>query len=308
MPSRIQLEQRARVLGITASNYPNDSRLEQRVIYAEKNAATASGTAASGTLSGTGTEATALDQFLLGPNTYTFVTALTEALGSQTLTGTNAANVANGSTVTIGNVTYTFMTTLGSGQNQVHIGTTADNSLTNLVSAITGGGTIGTDYSTGTAVNTQVTATGPTSHVVTVTALVVGTFANGITVGTNEATYTWGGTTLTGGVNPIANQIVLNATAATQYANIKAAVNGTSGAGTTYSSGTIANPVAVVGTVSGNSIPVTATVPASDMSIATTIPVGSQFSWGATTLTGNVNAVIVAGTMASIGETGGALV
>lgn len=308
MPSRIQLEQRARVLGITAANYPNDSKLEQRVIYAELHAATASGTAASGTLAGTGTEATTGDQFVLGLNTYTFVTALTEALATQTLTGTNAANATNGSTVTIGGTTYIFVTTLGSAQNQVAIAATADLTLTNLVDAITGGGTAGTNYSNGTPTNTQVTATGPSSHVVTVTALSVGTFANGITVGTTEPTYTWGGTTLGGGVNPVANQIVLSATAATQYASIKAAVNGGSGVGTTYSTGTIANPVAVVGTVSGNNIPVTATVPASDMAIATTVPVGSQFSWGATTLTGNVAAVIAVTTPSASGETGGALV
>lgn len=308
MAGRIELEQRARVLGITAANYPNDSKLEQRVIYAETNAATATGTQASGTLTSTGTEASQGDQFLLGPNTYTLVTSLTEALASQTLTGSNSANATNGSTVTIGNVTYIFVTTLGAAQNQVLIGGTADNTLTNLVDAITGGGTAGTNYSNGTATNTQVTATGPTSHVVTVTALVVGTFANGIVLGTTEPTYTWGGVTLTGGVNPVANQVVLNATVATQLANIKAAINGASGAGTTYSTGTIANPVATAGTVSGDNLPVTATVPASDMSISTTIPTGSQFSWGASTLSSNVAAVIASSASSAQGQTGGALV
>lgn len=308
MPSRIELEQRARVLGITPANYPNDSKLEQRIIYAEKNAATATGTQASGTLTSTGTEASNGDQFLLGPNTYTLVTTLTEALASQTLTGSNAANATNGSWVTIGTVTYTLVTTLGAAQNQVLIGTTADNTLTNLVDAITGGGTAGTNYSNGTVTNTQVTASGPTSHVVTITALTVGTFSNGITISTTEPTYTFGGTNLAGGVNPVPNQVVLSATVATQLANIKAAINGASGAGTTYSTGTIANPVAAAGTVSGDNLPVTATVPASDMSISTTIPTGSQFSWGATTLQSNVAAVIVAPTASANGQEGGALV
>jgi len=308
MPSRMELEQRARVVGINPANYLNDSKLEQRVLWNEINQATASGTAASGTLTGTATEPSVGDQIQLGPITYTFVTSLTEALASQTLTGSNAANATNGSTVTIGTTTYILVTTLGSQANQVLIGTTADNTLTNLVDAITGAGTIGTNYSNGTVTNTQVTATGPSSHVVTITALAVGTFANGITVGTTEPTYTWGGTTLSGGVNPVPNQIVRSATAATTYANIKAAINGASGAGTTYSTGTNANPVASAGTVSGNNIPITATVPGSGTSIATTIPTGSQFSWGATTLQSNVQAIIAMPTADAAGETGAALV
>ena len=308
MPSRKELEYRANAVGINPANYVNDSKLEQRVLYAEDNLANASGTQASGTLTSTGTEASAGDQFKLGPVTYTFVSALTEALASQTLTGSNAANATNGSWVTIGNTTYTFVTTLGSAQNQVLIGATADLTLTNLVDAITGAGTVGTNYSTGTVTNTQVTATGPTSHVVTVTALVVGTFANNITLGTSEPTYTWGGSTLSGGVDPVPNQIVLNATVATQLANIKAAINGASGAGTTYSSGTIANPIATAGTVSGDNLPVTATKLASPSTIATTIPTGSQFSWGATTLTGNVTYVPGVESAYSTPQPGAALV
>lgn len=45
MPSRAELNLRARMCNITAANYPNDSKLEQKVLYEEKNAAAASGTA-----------------------------------------------------------------------------------------------------------------------------------------------------------------------------------------------------------------------------------------------------------------------
>lgn len=44
MPSRAELNLRARMCNITAANYPNDSKLEQKVLYEEKNAA-ASGAA-----------------------------------------------------------------------------------------------------------------------------------------------------------------------------------------------------------------------------------------------------------------------
>lgn len=307
MPSRMELEGRARVVGITPSNYPNDSRLEQRVIYNENTQATVTGTVASTTLSSTGTAPSNGDTITLGAKTYTFVTTLTEVAASCVLTGTNAANATNGSTVTIGTVTYIFMTTLGSAQNQVHIGTTADNTLTNLSNAITGGGTIGTDYSTGTVTNTQVTAGSVTSHAITITSLTVGTFSNSITVGTTEATYSWATATLTGGVNPVANQIVINATIATMQANTKAAINGASGAGTTYSSGTVANLLGTAGTVSGNNLPVTAPASASGFTVATTAT-GSQYSWTGTTMANNVQAIIVMPTADAAGETGGALV
>lgn len=37
MPSRAELELRAAAVNIAVSSYPNDSKLEQAVIYAEKN-------------------------------------------------------------------------------------------------------------------------------------------------------------------------------------------------------------------------------------------------------------------------------
>lgn len=36
MPSRAELELRAAAVNVTAANYPNDSKLEQKVIYEEK--------------------------------------------------------------------------------------------------------------------------------------------------------------------------------------------------------------------------------------------------------------------------------
>ncbi len=42
MPSRSELVARANALNITVANYPNDSKLEQAVIYAQNNLTTAS--------------------------------------------------------------------------------------------------------------------------------------------------------------------------------------------------------------------------------------------------------------------------
>ena len=309
MPSRIELEQRARVVGISPSTYPNDSKLEQRVIYAEKNAQTATATLQSTTLTQNGTAPSNGDTLTLGTVVYTYVTALTEVAASCVLTGTNAAVPANNSTVTIGGVTYTFVTTLGSAQNQVFISTTADLTMTNLVDAITGAGTAGTNYSTGTVTNTQVTAGAVTSHTTTITALSVGTFANGISVGTSEVTYSWASATLTGGVQPVANQIVIG-TAAQSLTYLKSAINGTSGAGTTYSSGTAPHPLATAGTISGSTLPVTAQAAANTgTTIVTTGSTGgATLAWTGTTMANFVAGVIVAPTDSVNGQEGGALV
>lgn len=45
MPSRAELNLRARVVNVDPSTYANDSKLEQKVLYEEKNAAAAAGTA-----------------------------------------------------------------------------------------------------------------------------------------------------------------------------------------------------------------------------------------------------------------------
>lgn len=307
MPSRKELELRGRVLGIDPANYTNDSNLLQRVGYAEYNAATVTGTLASGTVTSDTTANTDGDTVTVGSNVYTFKTALTEAKATATITSTNAGNVSNGDTVLAGGVLYTFRTTIAAA-NDVNIGTTADNSLTNLVSAITLGGTIGTDYGNGTVVNPLVTATGPSSHVVTVTAKNVGVFSNSLALAAVGATLSTNLSQLAGGVDPIANQVLIGSTSdgSAGLTNLKAALIGVANKGTTFSSNTAPHPLVTPTTLTGSTLLVNATKAASDMTIATTGSTGAaHLSWGATTLTGNVAAVIAKSTYASTG-TGGA--
>lgn len=40
MPSRNELVIRGNAVGLTASNYPNDSKFEQKILYLEKNGTT----------------------------------------------------------------------------------------------------------------------------------------------------------------------------------------------------------------------------------------------------------------------------
>lgn len=44
MPSRAELNLRARVVNVDPSTYPNDSKLEQKVLYEEKNLAAGAST------------------------------------------------------------------------------------------------------------------------------------------------------------------------------------------------------------------------------------------------------------------------
>jgi len=123
------------------------------------------------------------------------------ASGTLTLT----ANPANNDTVTIGGTTYTFVSALSVGPtvpDQILIGAADSDTLANLAAAITGGTVggngIGTIYSTGTAVNGQVTATA-SGNALTVTALATGTGGSAITTTTTTANGSFASGTLVGG-------------------------------------------------------------------------------------------------------------
>lgn len=124
MPSRHELNLRARAAGFDPSTIANDSKLEQKVLNLEKNLTTFTGTA-----------------------------------GTQTITTTGV--FSDDETITIGSVTYTMKAALSDPEvaNEVLIGASAAVSLDNLKSAINGTGTAGTDYSAVTPVHPQVTAT-----------------------------------------------------------------------------------------------------------------------------------------------------
>jgi hypothetical protein len=123
MPSRHELNLRARAVGFDPATIANDSKLEQKILYLEKNATTFAGTD-----------------------------------GAQTLTTTGT--FSDNETVTIGDQVYTMKTALTSATaaNEVLIGAAATNSLDNLKEAINGTGTPGTNYGSATPVNTVVTA------------------------------------------------------------------------------------------------------------------------------------------------------
>ena len=124
---------------------------------------------------------------------------------------TATANFADGETVTLGSVTYTFNTVLG-GANSILIGATAAISLENLglaTFAATGTG-IGTKFGTGTVANGQARAVpdvlDPLKLVAT--AVTAGTAGNTVVTTETAANASWGAATLAGGAANAVNQIV----------------------------------------------------------------------------------------------------
>jgi len=127
MPSRNELALRAYAMGFDPTTIANDSRLEQKVLWLEKNQ-TAS--------------------------------AITATAPTTTLTSSGVAVAAE--TMTIGGVTYTFRAAVTNTiPNEIKIGAAATNTLDNIKDAINGTAVVavvGTDYSSPTKRNPLVTA------------------------------------------------------------------------------------------------------------------------------------------------------
>lgn len=309
MASRNELAIRARAVGLNPNSYTNDSRLEQKLLWLEKNATAFTGTLASGTLTNNGTQSANGDMVTIGGVTYALVTALTEAYASTTLTSTGTAP-SDGDSVSIEGQTYTFRTTLtnsGTAPYEVLINGSAANSLTNLKAAINATGTAGTTYGTGTMIHPLVNATTLGGTTLVVVSNKLGIVGNNYLTNVNVGlTMSWTGVSLAGGVDRVVNQVLLGVSVATEMANLKSAINAASGMGTTYSTGTGAHPQ-VTATSTGTTVVVTSIDYAvTNTSIVTTVPVntGTVNAWGSATLTGGVDLTVVVDATTSNGSGG----
>jgi flagellin len=193
---------------------------------------------------------------------------------STTLGAAGGTAGVNGDTVAVGGTSYTFVAALATTPtaNEVLYGGSVTTALAHLVEAVNQGTNEGTDYGPGTVANANVTAKGVTGNLATevqFTANVTGTSGNGIsgvgsgntafasldfTAGANAGTppiATAGDTVTAGGqtytfvnalsTTPVANQVLVEATDAASLTNLENAVNGGTGLGATYSTGTVAN-------------------------------------------------------------------
>ena len=233
--------------------------------------------------------------------------AATDASVAATATLTAGAGPANGDTVTIGGQVYTFQTTLTAGNGNVWLGANETAALANLAAAInaTPGGA-GTAYGAGTVANTSVHSTASNGTTVSVQALVNGTAGNAIaysstgTVAITAGTLANGtaGTTVTVGgktyqlvaalsTTATANEVVATSIA-TGLTNLKAAVNGTGGAG--YSALTTQNTNVTATTATPTtSLAFAAINPGAAGNFITTAS-GAFGTWGSTNFTGGADA------------------
>lgn len=316
MPSRNELVTRAHAVGITPSNYPNDSKLEQKVLYMEKNGTTYTETLGTGVLTGTG-DLTTGDQVTIGNRTYTFRTALTGVKATGTITTTDT--FSDGETISIEGKTYTMRTALSSPAqvNEVLIGASAAISLDNLKQAINQGDSAyptaasnegqGTNWSTGTVRHHLVTATTNANDSQVVEARDFGTLANEYATTETCANASWGAAKMSGGVANVVDEVLLGANLAASLDNLKLAINNSATEGTQYSYGTKAHTQVTATTNSDTQQTVQARNAAFDnASIATTDPVdtGTAMSWGASTLASGVRGVIAVNTTTAAGSAG----
>jgi len=112
-----------------------------------------------------------------------------------------------GETVTIGDTTYTFASSITpqTAANNVLIGPDIQTTLANLAGAInaasTGGQAAGTTYSSGTIANTAVTATSSNATTIDLQAITSGSTGNIVPTATNWAAGSFGAGDLTGGTD-----------------------------------------------------------------------------------------------------------
>lgn len=168
---RNQLASMARALGLDPTTIPNDSKLEQKVLYLQKNATAFAGTD-----------------------------------GAQTITTTGV--FSNNETVTIGSRVYTMKTALTASTtaNEVLIGAAATNSLDNLKSAINGTAGGGTTYGSLTGAHAQVTAGTKTASTLAVNPIDKAVTNASIATTETCANASWGAGTVASGVGAVLAQ------------------------------------------------------------------------------------------------------
>lgn len=314
MASRNELVIRGNAVGLTASNYPNDSKFEQKILYMEKFGTAYTETLGTGTLTSDATAQSDGDQVTVGTRTYTFKTTLTGAKATGLLTS-DATAPSDGDVVNIEGYSYTFKTALTGNAFEVLIGASAAAALDNLKIAINdSGGTEGTEYGVGTYAHPLVTATTNTNTTQVVEAREFGTVANKYSLSETSSHLSWGASTMgtvvtteVAGVATVADEVLLGANAAAMLDNLKLAINNSATEGTQYSLGTKAHRDVTATTNTNTTQVVEARNAAFDnASIATTDPVdtGAHMAWGSTTLGSGVRGVTAVNTTTWAGSAG----
>ncbi len=317
MPSRNELVIRGNAVGLTAANYPNDSKFEQKILYLEKNGTTYTESLGTGVFTIAGADVAAADTITIGNRTYTFRAALTGAKATSTLT--NATSFSDGETFTIDGRTYTMKTNIAK-INDIAIGANVAASLDNIKQAINQGDTaypsaptnegLGTNYHADTVRHHSVIATTNAATTQIIEAKEFGTDANSYLTSETCATGAWTSTVMAGGVANVADEIKIQVSAAVTLDVLKDAINATvvtGTLGTDYSYGTTVHTQVTATTNTDTAQTVQARNSAYDNAkIAISATGTGNIAAGAATLASGVRGVIVVdtGTTGSAGVSG----
>lgn len=236
----------------------------------------------------------------------------------------DATNVADAATVTIGATVYRFKDTMALAYD-VKRGTDAATSLDNLKAAINASGTAGVEYFAGTLINPDVIATTNTDTTQKVVSKVIGTANNALATTETSTHLAWEDTTLGGGTGTsvtgvataagtfvingttyyftnqlseavngvsgaVANEILWVTSDAVALDNMKLAINGTGVEGTDYSTGTNANTDVIATTNTNTTQVIQARVFGTAGNAITTTETIATTTWTGTTLSGGTDA------------------
>lgn len=236
----------------------------------------------------------------------------------------NATNVSDGDTVTIGAIVYRFKTTMAAAYD-VAIGASAAVSLDYLKAAINASGTPGTEYFAGTLIHPDVTATTNADTTQKIVSKVIGTANNAKATTETAVTLSWADTTLGGGTgtsvtgvatasstfvidgvsyyfsnqlsetvngvaSAVANEILWVTSDAVGLDNMKLAINGSGVEGTDYGTGTNAHPSVTATANAATTQKIEAKLPGSQWNAISTTETMTTTSWTGLTLAGGVDA------------------
>lgn len=177
------------------------------------------------------------------------------ATGTLTL----GANAANGDNVVLGTTTYTFADPFVDAANNVAVGSTIADTISNLIAAIMGGAGEGTVYGTGTVANAEATVAAGAGDTIVATAITPGLVGNTIVSTTTIASSAWTGATLAGGVDR-------------------------------YAAGTIVHPAVTAAAGAGDTMVVTAKTPGIAGNLIVSVANTAAGAFGAPTLAGGESA------------------
>ena len=183
----------------------------------------------------------------LGGVTYRFMSVLGAGVAATGTLTFNSELPHDGDTVILGSQTYTFKTALSTEPtvpNEILIEATVTATIDNLIAAVDDGAGEGTKYSTGTVSQGMVTCTKPSADTFLVTYDTVGFLGNQYDTAGTLTHATWGAATLAGGIDAqAANDVLIGADAQASIDNLVLAI--TAGVDTTkYGTGTVVNPLA----------------------------------------------------------------